>query len=79
MATVPTRLEETTRNKLVFLRRHLAARFGQDFTMSEVIDALISASGGNENYAIALHSVITSDEYVQVMHTANLTETDDPR
>jgi hypothetical protein len=47
--TVPVRIQRETRDDLLFLARILGAEYNRDYTLSDVIDALIYGySSGNE-------------------------------
>jgi hypothetical protein len=57
--TIPVRIRVRTRDDISFLRRELSATYGRDYSISDVIDALMHGySPGNPKLAGYLRDVV---------------------
>ena len=60
------RIHEEIRDDLLFIKRELAARFNEDYTMSDVIRSLIQGYSGNPQLAETLRGICDRRPSLQI-------------
>lgn len=67
----PIRIHEGIRQDLLFIKRELAVKYNEDFTLSDVVRSLIQGYSGNPKLAENLREIIDRRPSLQIFPGGN--------